>query len=710
MTPRRWIAGTLAPLTLVAFVSGARAAPTEPIHLERLVPDRTLAFASLEDIGSWSARAKDTALARMAAEPEMKAFMGPLEEAGRKMLEGGGPKGKGFPFPPLVLEAFRQLQGLHGQASVALVDFAEGTGPVVAGCLDFGDHLADFTTFLTRVGKEAGKDGPPIATEEKEGRTWWHLGGGDKGKPMVSATTVGTAFLVSTDPTWLAAAAASSGAAVPHSLGESDAFRASRQSAGGQALAVIVHANVPAILERVKMPDDARRIADAVGLDTVRSASYGIALKGDGFLESFVVDAPKADHGLVPLLSMRPTSHRSLALAPSTAFYYSEHTLGVSSLLPKIRQIAGRIEPDASSEIDKALQEVKGRIGMDLETDLLAGLADESVVWLGLPETGGLYPELAVLLTVKDPKAFEATMERAVNGIASVLGQEEKVSAVQRTIEYRGQRLHLLDLASTRRKVVPFTPTWTLLGDRLVVTLVPHAMKEIVLRSQMGTEGSGGLAAQEDVRALLAAGPEGHGAFGYLDLQAIMALLYDTGVPLLQTAAKPNLMKDMPFTLDWAQLPPTRTMRPYFRSLASFGSADEKGVRFAIHTPLPIVVPLAVAGVVAASVLKRKLGAIASRSVEVTLDVAMMETMSAVQLYLVENDKLPESLEALTKPGKRSGTPYLAAVPKDRWGREMDLVPLEGSGGHGFSIRSAGPDGVWGTEDDLVQSSGGTGK
>jgi hypothetical protein len=704
MSFRRALVAPLAGLSLLIFVGGAQAAPSAGIRLDRLVPARTLAFASLEDVGGWNARFKGTALSKLGEEPEMKAFMAPFEELGKKMLEGGGAPGmKGFKIPPVFLAAMQQLNGLRGQAAIALVDVVPGSGPVVAASLDFGDHLSDFVAFLEKLRAEIGKDGPPIATEQKDGKTWWSVSG-PQGRAMVAATTVGTAFMVSTDPTWLAAAAAAPSASVQGSLADSESFQASVKNVGGDGAAIVVYANVPSILERVGLPPEVRQIANAVGLDTVRSAAYGMSVEGDGYLESFFVDAPNADHGVLPLTRMRPTSHRDLSLAPSSAFVYAEGTPAYSKLVPGIRELLGKIEPDAAQMMEKVLSDVKEAVGVDVETELLAALSDEYAEWVGLPETGGLYPEAAILFGVKDPKAFEPVMEKAVNGLASFLGRTEKISAVQRTMEYRGQRLHLLDLAAVRgRDVIPFTPTWTMLGDRLVLTLVPHTMKEIVLRSQAKDTG-GGLAAQEDVKSLLRAAPEGHGAFLYLDLQSLLALAYDTVVPLLQTAAKPNVLKDFPVQLDWAALPAARTIRPYLRSLAVYETSDERGFRASIHGPLPLVIPVFVAASVAIPfmVAARMEHNGHPRSVPghgrvMPVDVAVIETASAVQAYVLDHKKLPDSLSDLTKPGA-NGQPYLAVPPKDTWGHDLELRPGQGTD---FQVVSAGVDGVWGTDDDL---------
>src|SRR5438552_3970401 len=83
----------------------------------------------------------------------------------------------------------------------------------------------------------------------------------------------------------------------------------------------------------------------------------------------------------------------------------------------------------------------------------------------------------------------------------------------------------------------------------------------------------------------------------------MFALAYDTLVPLLETAVKPALVGPS-VHLDWAQLPATRTVRPYLRSMASFFTCDEQGLRVSMHSPTGILPILAVAGAAAALLVR----------------------------------------------------------------------------------------------------------
>ena len=420
---RRFILGSFVLVAAATLLpKGSGAADVAPIRLETLVSGTSLGFVSIENVGTLGKRFGATAFGRMLDDPEMKDFLAPIKEDLNKLTHDKQSKG-GLPIPPLALELLGKLAGLEGQAAVAVVDVADGK-PTIAACLDFGGKLSDFVEFVGRMKDDPSGDKPPLAAREDGGRTYWLLGNPEH--PNFFATAVGTAILLSTDHDWLARAAAGGLVAVDGALSSSPAFQRVRAASGGDALALSLYANVPAILTKVKMGERGQKMADALGLGAIEAAGYGMAFVGDGILDSIVIDAPKADHGILSFLPSKPIDHSGLAWAPSTAFYYAEDNLDIGGLLPKIRNLLGRIDPDQSARLEKMLGKARDVIGMDLEKDVLSGLGDGLAAWLSMPETGGLYPELGLSFDVKDPAAFEKTIATVADKLCEEAGKGDR--------------------------------------------------------------------------------------------------------------------------------------------------------------------------------------------------------------------------------------------------------------------------------------------
>ncbi len=709
---------------LVSFVLLPKgyAEPRDGWSLEARVPAPTLALFTMEGVGRWGEHFEKTAIAGLFREPEMKAFMAPIEEAiAEQFGSERSPLGEAG---PMIVEVLEQLAGLRGQIAIALLDVDMDAGmPRAAASLDFGEHVGDFVKFMIRMRKQLDPQGEAISQFEKDGRTWWQM---QRGGPPITATTVDTAFVLATDPTLLESVIAGAGA---ESLASSQAFQSVRRraSAGGE-LGMLAYANVPAIVDMLKpmMDDEARVIANALGLDTIQAAAYGMAFAGDGFMDSLVLHAPGADHGLVTMVEMPAFQPQALHLVPANAFYYQEGSFNIHELVPNIRRLGAGVSPEFAEEMDQGLAHLRGMLGVDLEKDILGGLAGPTMVYLSMPETGGLYPELGIFLKVKDPAASEAAFERLNRGIAGAITEEGDVIASTRKLDYRGKTLHLFEMQEARGDdVVPFTPTWTMLDDWLVLTLVPHSMKEIVLRSATATT-DGGLAAQEDFQSLRALMPKDAGAFEYLDLQGVLNLLYDTGVPLLQTVAKPNVMgRQIPFPLDWAQLPAARTVRPYFRSMAFFTTWNRDGIAIHMHGPIPLAGVMVAAVAVAIPFFSAtRMSTRAMDLPDLVVDTGKEEAKKKpgprplrpmppagpariikaqahaaqigryVRTFMLTENRLPSDLQELVS----SGT--VGRLPKDPWGQAYTLRVID-KRTRRFQVISAGPDGLFDTADDV---------
>lgn len=699
----------------LALVAAAVAAPASParaaddgggLRLETQVPGSALAFAAFEDIGAWGARWQATGLAKLFADPDMKAFFAPVEEdVGRMLAQGDDVES---PIPPEVREVFAQVQGLKGQAAVALVEMPEDGMPVVAAALDFGGNLSHFVTFLKRM--KARQADLPLATEERDGSTWWSMG--DPDHPDMVGTTLGTSVIVSTSRPWVDGIVARKASPLAASLGGLPAFASARRTSG-DGTALFVFGNVPALLGRFVTPHAPREVTgmlEALGMNAMRGCSYAFGFRGETFRETMVLDMP-GDQGLLSLFKTPPVSRKGLASAPATAFFFGESALPMTRLLSALRPVLGSVEPRMVEKLDQGLADAKAATGVDLEKDLLPLLSDELSYYVGMPETGGLYPEVVLSVGVKDPAAFEATAAKAVEGLLATLGKSERVTGTQRVVEWRGRRLYMIDLAgASRRDMVPFTPTWAVLDGRWTLTLVPHAMKELILRQAAGGKG---LAGEADVAALLKHTPSDATSFGYVDLQALLTLLYDTAAPLLQTMAKPNVVP-MPVRLDFGMLPPTRAVRPHLQSLATHTQVVGDAFVMRVDSPIGYLLPIMVgAGAGAAYFAARQHSMMETDVVfpdepmggDFRHRIAEMqaETLAdAVGSHYLALGRLPKSLSELTTlhaPG--ADEPFLAFLPGDPWGGDYAFRVLDEKTGR-FEVRSPGPDRELDTDDDVV--------
>lgn len=676
------------------------AEPRSGWDLAARVPATTLVFAGAEGLDELQARWERTAMGRMAADPAMQEFAAPLRAMWQ---EATGPD----TLPPLLRELGTQLGRLRGSASVAWVGMHPERGdPLLVASMDFGTHVQAFADFLERLAAEAGAESVVLDKEQREGRPWWKASFQDG--PTVWATLADTVFVASTDDGLLASV---TGAPPAEALaGSADWAEVRRRYGAG--VAMHAYANVPALLRTMGDGDDELDpMLRALGADTVRAIGYGMSIAGDGFRDTFVVHTPGADHGLMTAFEARPLqASRMLDLVPGNAFFMAESRIDLSGYLGGLRRMFAAVDAGAVAEMEEDLAEASRELGMDIERDLLGGLGDTLGLYAGMSSGGGLFPELALVFTVKDAAAWHSRLPQLVSRVCTMMSDAGGVVARASALPYEGTVLHVMDLQGAQPgQMVPLMPSAALLGDRLVVTLVPYTLKDIVYRLRHPEQAGPGLSAQEDFAAVWQERPPQACSVSYLDLQAVLALLYDTAVPTLQAVAKPNMLGEMAASLplDWKALPPVRHVRAYFRSVGMYQTLARDGLELQVNAPLPMFPAFLLAGVGAGMMAVRQ-AAVPGAALEAMDEGAgpldgtpegaaarQLEDLGRyVQLFLMERDQLPASLEALVEAG------FLESLPSDPWGRPFRLVVADAALKQA-QVVSAGADGEPGTDDDL---------
>ncbi|MFM8980252.1 MAG: type II secretion system protein GspG [Planctomycetia bacterium] len=685
-------------LSLACLLPCGYAEPRGGWDLASRVPSGTLVFVGAEGLDELQARWDRTSLGRMMADPAMQEFSAPL----RKMWEQAtGPE----TLPPLLRDLGGHLKHLQGQAGVAWVGMdAERGEPRVVASLDFGSHVQAFADFLERLAAEAGAESVVLEKSQREGRPWWKAS--LQSGPTLWATLADTVLVASTDEALLTAAV---GAPAGESLA-SGADYAAVQRRYGPGLTMHAYANVPALAGAFSEGEMAAPLR-AMGLDTVRAVGYGMSMVGDGFRDTLVVHTPGADHGLMTAFEARPLqASRLLDLVPGHAFFATESRIDLSGYLDGLRRMFASVDAGAVAEMDEDLREASRELGMDIEKELVAGLGDTLGMYAGMSSGGGLFPEVAFVVTVKDPAAWQERLPQLAARLAGMLGERGSVVARHRAIPYEGQVLQVLELQGAEAgEMVPFTPSAALLGDRLVVTLVPYTLKDIIYRQRHPEQAGPGLADQEDFAALWRDRPPQACSLGYIDLQSVLALLYDTAVPTLQAAAKPNVLGEMAaaLPLDWTALPPVRHVRSYFRSVGIYQSLSRDGLDLQVSAPLPLFPVFGLAGAGAAMFAMRRAAMPGAGVDAVDPDAPMLESpvevaqrevddlARYVMLFVMERDQLPASLEALVAAG------FVEELPLDPWGHRYSLTVVDAARRE-VTVASTGPDGVLGTDDDIA--------
>jgi len=462
----------------------SRDASREEGRLERILPEDTLAFVTLDDISRAREELAETALAAIWREEEVQAFVQkPLAELGRVMrqVEEAG----GFAFADIgkafggqvgaALVSIEPPARRHGDPGVVALLAARVTDGAAAG------RLFDRVLGLVRSG--------PVGPGARDLTTAGWRGVSIQVAPEAQVTlALGKDFvLIAVAPPGSSAVSdfMSACAEPPEkSLATSDEFaRVTGRLQAGRIATVFVSTDGlrQSILGAVRAHSArdaalAGQVVGSLGLDGVRSIGAAVAVDAPGIVQRTYCHAPKPRRGVLALVSDAEVSSDTLALAPEGALTFSAGSVGLSRVIGVLRDVMD--VAGGGRDFRQALAEARRNLGFDLENDLLANLGDEAAFVIfpgdvsgGNPFLGGV-AGISLVLTLKDAKAVEGVVDRLL-GIADGAMRANEAGSVGE-IEYLGTRIRYARVMGGM-----LAPSVAIVGDRLFITGGLHAAKEL---------------------------------------------------------------------------------------------------------------------------------------------------------------------------------------------------------------------------------------
>ncbi|MDH3582915.1 MAG: DUF1559 domain-containing protein [Phycisphaerae bacterium] len=397
-----------------------------------------------------------------------------------------------------------------------------------------------------------------------------------------------------------------------------------------------------------------KRAKAALGLGSFKRLAHAGGFEGKSWSSSTFLMAPEPRHGLARLLDGGRLSDQVLALVPQTASMAGAFRLNLAGGFDQLVEAVGQLDAGAGRNMQEALAEFRGELGLDLRADLLAGLGPE---WAYYTDENVAGPGLLGLVAVNRlaaPEQFGAAMAKFEKGLGRLIAQSIKDEDFH--LRFRQVRSGELDI---HYLAVPYlAPAWAVHDGVLYLGLQPQV---VAAAGEAGGRAGKSILDNPDFARLRqqirGGGPIS--AFSYMDLPRTVGGSYSTN--LLMTRLVAGFADMMGVDAPALMMPTLPQLRRHLAPTAQFAWSDAQGSHVQSHTPFPGALLMAsdqsvqMAGVAytgAAVAIVLPAMSNARQVARRTVSMSNLRQMGVgMMIYAADHDGFPPDLGTLIKNG-----------------------------------------------------------
>lgn len=450
-----------------AQAAGRPAAAKERPGIETFLPSTTLACLSLKCPGQQPAFL-ESALHKIAQEPEMKAFLSHVGiEARRLLIEHA----KQVPLHTI-------LDLLRGELAVAFTGMTDGEhGPLPGIMVSVASPKGaeDAVRLLHSVMHVAfGGRMPPVEPAAEH-----------RGLAVKSfAVPLGQAYYACTGDRLILTlgrpaleASLDLAGAPERSLASHPAFKKAAEKTGWAEAMAGLYVNTQAALGQfgAMIPSQAQPVVQACGIQNLKALAATSRFADGGIRDTVYLHAPGSRGGVVP------PAGRSLDLAvlkcvPGNASLLSMVRVDPGAQAAHLLKLLRNTDADAYQRATEAIAQAEEMVGFRIQEDLLASLGTQFVFSHSRFES-------VLMVEVRDQAKFEQCLTKLASLGGDRAGMLEGGPTVWRELDYAGQTIRHLDIGAAP---VPVSPSYAFYSGYAVLGLYPQTLKSFLSRMKNG--------------------------------------------------------------------------------------------------------------------------------------------------------------------------------------------------------------------------------
>ena len=447
----------------------APAAQAEPF--DRMIPDSTTVYLSIENVKRTTDRFDSSALKALWNDPALQAFLEkPIKDFEEEMARIEKEEG---------ISPMEILGLVNGQVCMVIPDIefrpdGEPNDPDFFLLIDVGENAGKVTELIAKL--EAGRleeqnlrrveeefrgvtivryENPDAEKAEENGPPTWFLDGGT--------------LALAEKPEALKKLLARRGDTESPSLATNETYRRVRARLGATP-EIFAFLNVRALNKQLaELQGEEPAMARAIlGLDTVDAVAAQANLGRGGLDFSMFIAMSGAKQGIMKIFDSKNSPLAPPKWVPADATDVSSMAIDFAEVLAEARRVEQRLGQAGS--IDMVFEIARGN-GIDVEKDIIGALGKEITFFQKSPEQpgqGGPVPPITFAIEVKDKPRLEAALDR----LFAMIQQAQMVPIEEET--YLDTKIRKINVAMI------FTVGITLLQDQLMISTTPEQIKDVI--------------------------------------------------------------------------------------------------------------------------------------------------------------------------------------------------------------------------------------
>ncbi len=316
-------------------------------------------------------------------------------------------------------------------------------------------------------------------------------------------------------------------------------------------------------------PRSAEIIA-ALGVDKIKNVTSVNGLDELGCITRSLVAVDGKGTGILSWIDGTPLAADELEVVSANTPAVVAFKLDTRDVFDVWMETVTRLAPDQAEQMSTNLTQLEDQLGFEIRDDVLSSLGDAWRIFVR--PSGGLVNGWTLAIEVRNRNRLEQVQTTLLEMAQAALAAAPEGGPTLQTSGQGAYTIRTLVLPG-----VPFTPSWCLTDDELLVTMTPDVMRQLLTAGGLRT-----FADQADVQRMVTRDSRTLG-LAFINTGAVVKQLLPMARMGLQAlAAQPGAPP-----LDTSNLPPADAIVQHLQPTRMTLRRTEDGIEMVSHQTLP---------------------------------------------------------------------------------------------------------------------------